>query len=60
MEPPRKRSALSRILDDEIEQIVPSQISCVERVEHEIDVHLEMPVVDTDQSPLEWWKREES
>jgi len=34
MEPPRKRSALSRILDDEIEQVVPSQNSCVERVEH--------------------------
>ena len=60
MEPPRKRSAFSRILNDDIEPAVSSQSTSVERVEHEIDVYLQMPVVDTDQSPLEWWKKEES
>ena len=60
MEPPRKHSAFSRILNDDIEPAVSSQSTSVERVEHEIDVYLQMPVFDTDQSPLEWWKKEES
>ena len=60
MEPPCKRSALSRILDDDLKQAVSNPSTSAGRVEHEIDVYLKMPAVNTDQSPLEWWRKEEA
>ena len=32
----------------------------LERVNQEVDSYLQMPVVDIDQSPLEWWRRQKS
>ena len=59
MEPPRKRSALSRILDDEPEHAVSVQTTIAEKVNNEFDIYMQMPVANTDQSPLDWWKKEE-
>jgi len=39
---------------------VLSQSTTIERVDHKIGVYLQMPVAQTAQSPLEWWKKEES
>ena len=38
----------------------PTQSSVLERVNQEVDNYLQMPVVDIDQSPLEWWRRHKS
>ena len=59
MEPPCKRSALSRILDDEPEHAVSVQTTIAEKVNNEFDIYMQMPVANTDQSPLDWWKKEE-
>ena len=52
LEPPCKRSVLSRILGDSPEELL-TQRSVFERVNQEIDGYLQMPVVAVDQSPLE-------
>ena len=60
LEPPCKRSVLSRILGDSPEELL-IQRSMFERVnQEEIDGYLQMPVVDVDQSPLELWRREQT
>ena len=57
-EPPCKRSAFSRILGDDLEEL-PTKRSVLDKVNQEVDSYLQMPVADIDQSPLEWWSREQ-
>ena len=59
LEPPCKRSAFSRILGESPEKRA-TQKSMLEMVNQETDRYLQMPIIDIDQSPLEWWRREES
>ena len=59
LEPPCKKSAFSRILGDDLDER-PTQSSVLERVNQKVDSYLQMPVVDIDQSPLEWWRRHKS
>ena len=59
MEPACKQSALSRILDDEPEHAVSVKTTIAEKVNNEFDIYMQMPVANTDQSPLDWWKKED-
>ena len=59
LEPPCKKYAFSRILGDDLDER-PTQSSVLERVNQEVDSYLQMPVVDINQSPMEWWRRHKS
>ena len=54
-----EKSAFSRILGDDLDER-PTQSCVLERVNQEVDSYLQMPVVDIDQSPMEWWRRHKS
>ena len=58
-EPPCKRSAFSRILGDDLEELTTRR-SVLEKVNQEVENYLQTYLVDIDQSPLEWRRREKS
>ena len=58
-EPPCKRFAFSRILRDDLEELTTRR-SVLEKVNQEVDNYLQTYLVDIDQSPLEWRRREKS
>ena len=58
-EPRTKRSAWSRILGDGPEEI-PANITTQDKITQEIESYLRLPVHDIDDSPLKWWKSEDT
>ena len=57
-ESPCKSSAFNRILGDDLEELSTKR-SVLDKVNQEVDSYLQIPVADIDQSPLQWWRREE-
>ena len=58
-EPRTKRSAWSRILGDGPEEM-PANITLQDKITQEIENYLRLPVHDIDDSPLKWWKSEDT
>ena len=58
-EPRTKRSAWSRILGDGPEEM-PANITLQDKITQEIENYLCLPVHDIDDSPLKWWKSEDT
>jgi len=56
--PPRKKGKFSTVFGTSSSRANTHDVSISDRIKREVDMYLQYPSLDIDESPLKWWKLE--